>query len=391
MASSIVAKSRDPALERVAQVEVVAPRVVFLHHEQPRSCDDGGNRGVRGAERLRRPVRGVLRAVARETLAASALFSSSCHVPIDASFDRPPLLGKTRPMAARPISSATISFGLVSIPVKLFTTSASGTQISFNWLHTCGSRVKQQYFCPKDERVVARDELVKGYEFSKGQFVQFTPEELKALEEEGTETIEITEFLPLDKVDPLYFERAYYLGPDKGGDKPYRLLAEAMRETGRAAIARWAARGKQYLVLIRPFEDGLLLQQLRYADELKSFEEVERGKGDVKPAELKLAVQLVDQITTDAFRPEQYHDAVRDRMTAAIQRKVEGAEAITVESPAPAQAQIIDLVEALKASLEGGKDERRGPKRADTSAEADEKPAKQRAGAAKSRASKPKR
>jgi DNA end-binding protein Ku len=289
-------------------------------------------------------------------------------------------------MAARPISSATISFGLVSIPVKLFTTSASGSQISFNWLHGCGSRVKQQYWCPRDERVVARDELVKGYEFAKGQYVQFTPEELRALEEEGSETIEITEFLPLAKVDPLYFEKAYYLGPDKGGDKPYRLLAEAMRETGRAAIARWAARGKQYLVLIRPFEDGLLLQQLRYADELKSFEEVERGKGEVKPAELKLAVQLVDQITSDAFRPEQYHDAVRERMTAAIQRKVEGEEAITVEPAAPAQAQIIDLVEALKASLEGGaKDaERRGPKRAEPAAE--EKPAKQRA--ARSRKSK---
>jgi DNA end-binding protein Ku len=292
-------------------------------------------------------------------------------------------------MAARPLSSATISFGLVSIPVKLFTTSASGTQISFNWLHGCGSRVKQQYWCPKDERVVSRDELVKGYEFAKGQYVQFTPEELKALEEEGSETIEITEFLPLAKVDPLYFEKAYYLGPDKGGDKPYRLLAEAMRETGRAAIARWAARGKQYLVLIRPFEDGLMLQQLRYADEIKSFEEVERGKGEVKPAELKLAVQLVDQITSDEFRPEQYHDAVRERMSAAIQRKVEGEEAITVEAPPQAQAQIIDLVEALKASLEGG--DRRGPKRAEAAAEAEEKPARQRATAAKPRSSKPKR
>jgi DNA end-binding protein Ku len=198
----------------------------------------------------------------------------------------------------------------------------------------------------------------------------------------GSETIEITEFLPLGEVDPLYFEKAYYLGPDKGGDKPYRLLAEAMRETGRAAIARWAARGKQYLVLIRPFEDGLLLQQLRYADEVKSFEEVERGKGEVKPAELKLAVQLVDQISSDAFRPEQYHDAVRDRMTAAIQRKVEGAEAISVEPPAPAQAQIIDLVEALKASLDGA--ERRGPKRAEPGAE-EAAPAKSRARSTKSK------
>jgi DNA end-binding protein Ku len=285
-------------------------------------------------------------------------------------------------MAARPIGTATISFGLVSIPVRMFTTQASGSQLSFHWLHGCGSRVKQQYWCPRDERVVARDELVKGYEFAKGQYVTFTPEELKALEEAGSEKIEISEFLPLAKVDPLYFEKAYYLGPDKGGDKPYRLLAEAMRKTGRAAIARWSARGKQYLVLLRSFEDGLLLQQLRYADEIKSFDEVERAKGDVKPAELALAVQLVEQISADEFRPEQYHDAVRERVAAAIGRKVEGAEAISVEAPAPAQAQVIDLVEALKASLAGAAPEaRRGPKRA----------ASAKAAPARSRTARPKR
>jgi DNA end-binding protein Ku len=266
-------------------------------------------------------------------------------------------------MAARPIGAATISFGLVSIPVKLFTTAESGTQISFNWLHDCGSRVKQQYWCPKDERVVSREELVKGYEFAKGQYVKFTPEELKAMEEAGSETIDIAEFLPLAKVDPLYFERTYYLGPDKGGDKPYRLLAEAMKQTGRAAVASWAARGKQYLVLIRPFEDGLVLQQLRYADELKSFAEVERGDAAVKPAELQLAEQLVDQISADEFHPEHYHDTVRERIAAAIQQKVDGAETISIETEAPAQAQIIDLVEALKASLDGGDAARKGPKR----------------------------
>jgi DNA end-binding protein Ku len=278
-------------------------------------------------------------------------------------------------MAARPIGAANISFGLVSIPVRLFTTSESGTQISFNWLHGCGSRVKQQYWCPKDERVVPRDELVKGYEFAKGQYVKFTPEELKAMEEAGSETIDIAEFLPLAKVDPLYFERTYYLGPDKGGDKPYRLLAEAMKKTGRAAIASWAARGKQYLVLIRPFEDGLVLQQLRYADEIKSFAEVERGDAAVKPAELALAVQLVDQISADEFHPEQYHDTVRDRIASAIQQKVDGAETITLQSEPAAQAQIIDLVEALKASLDGGEPARKGPKRAQSDAKAAEETA----------------
>lgn len=273
-------------------------------------------------------------------------------------------------MAARPLGSAIVSFGLVSIPVRLFTTSEAGTAISFNWLHApCGTRVKQQYHCPRCDRAVARDELVKGYEFAKGRYVTFTPEELRGLEEAGSETIEITEFLPLAQVDPIFFERAYYLGPDKGGDKPYKLLAEAMRRSGRAALARWAARGRQYLVLIRPFEDGLVLQQLRYASEIRAFSEVERGEAQVKPAELDLAVQLVEQISADAFRPEQYHDAVRERIEAAIRRKIEGEEAIAVEAAAPAPAQIIDLVEALKASLASGAPgeaapERRGPKRA---------------------------
>jgi DNA end-binding protein Ku len=267
-------------------------------------------------------------------------------------------------MAARALGSATISFGLVSIPVKLFTTSESSGQIHFNFLHQCGSRVKQQYWCLKEDKPAPRDELVKGYEFAKGQYVTFTPDELKALDEIGTETIEIHEFLPLAKIDPIYFEKAYYLGPDKGGPKPYRLLAEAMLRTQRAALASWAARGKQYLVVIRPYQDGLILEQLRYADELKSFEEVDRGDAKVKDAEVDLAVQLVEQIGGQEFRPERYHDTVRERVEAAIRRKVEGEEAIAVEAPAAPEAQIIDLMEALRASLSGEGAGRKGPKRA---------------------------
>ncbi len=267
-------------------------------------------------------------------------------------------------MGARALSTATISFGLVSIPVKLFTTSESEGQLHFNMLHECGSRLKQQYVCPKCERVVPRDEIVKGYEFAKGQFVTFTPAELKALEEEGSRLIEIAEFVPLAAIDPLYYEKAYYLGPDKGGAKPYQLLAEAMRKTERAALARHAARGKQYLVLLRPFEDGLLMQQLRYADEIKSFEEIERGAGPVKPAELELAVQLIDQISSDAFEPAGYEDAVKQRIAEAIQAKVDGEAVVLAPSEQPA-AQIIDLMEALKASLgEAGEADRKGPKRA---------------------------
>jgi DNA end-binding protein Ku len=267
-------------------------------------------------------------------------------------------------MAARAISSATISFGLVSIPVKLYTTTESSGQISFNMLHQCGSRLKQQYWCPVDEKVVPREEVVKGFEFAKGRYVTFTNEELKALEAESSQLIEIREFLPLEQVDPLHFERAYYLGPDKGGDKPYTLLSAAMEKTGRCAIASWAARGKQYLVLLRPFQKGLILEQLRYADELRSFDDVQRAPAAVSAAELKLAEQLIEQIAADRFEPEKYEDAVKKRLEQVIAQKVEGEQVTFVEAPEP-EGKIIDLMEALRASLEeGAGGARKGPKRA---------------------------
>ena len=253
-------------------------------------------------------------------------------------------------MAARPIGSGMVSFGMVSIPVKLFSAAESKSAISFNLLHgKCGSRLKQQYTCPRDNEIVTRDQMVKGYEFAKEQYVTFTEEELKAMAQEAERAIEITEFVPAAQVDPIYFDGAYYLGPDKGGDKAYHLLVEAMRQTGRSALAKWAARGKQYLVLIRPVKDGLVMQQLLYPDEVRTISEVPLGEADVKEGELKLAIQLVNQIASDEFRPEQYEDEVRKRMHDAIQRKVEGQE--VTASPEPPKAQIIDLMEALKASL----------------------------------------
>jgi DNA end-binding protein Ku len=251
----------------------------------------------------------------------------------------------------RPIGSGTISFGMVSIPVNLFSASESSAAVSFNLLHgKCKSRLKQQYICPKDSEIVPRDQMVKGYEFAKDQYVTFTEEEIKAMAEEANRAIEITEFVPAAKVDPVYFDGAYYLGPEKGAERAYRLLAEAMRSTGRCALAKWAARGKQYLVLLRPTSNGLVMQQLLYADEVRPFSEVPVGDADVKEAELKLAVQLVNQIATDEFHPENYHDEVRKRYHEAIQRKVEGQEVTAVAPEAP-RAQIIDLMEALKASL----------------------------------------
>ena len=256
-------------------------------------------------------------------------------------------------MAARSIASLTISFGLVSIPVKLFSATESSRAISFNLLHkTCGSRLKQQYFCIKEEVPVAREDMVKGYEFSKDQYVTFTPEELKTMEEAGTGMAEITEFVPIEAVDPVYFDKAYYLAPDKGGAKPFALLASALRESKRCALGRWAARGKQYIVMIRPVEEGLVMQQLLYAGEVRSIKEIEIAPTEVKPAELKLAKQLIDAQASETFDPSQYTDQVAERIEAAVQRKVEGQEITMTEAPETGGAQVIDLMEALRASLE---------------------------------------
>jgi len=249
------------------------------------------------------------------------------------------------------MGSGTISFGLVAIPVKLYTTGDGSQSISFNMVHrSCGTRLQYRYYCPTDEEFVERDDIAKGYEFAKGQYVLFTPEELKALEPPATNAIEIAEFVPLEQVDPIHFEKSYYLGPDKGGAKPYRLLARAMEETGRAALARYAARGKDYLVLLRPFEEGLVMQQLRYPDEIRAFSEVPVGDAEVADAELDLALKLIDQIASDTFKPEQYEDTQRQRTWALIERKVEGEDIVAAPEEAP-KAQIIDLMAALKASL----------------------------------------
>lgn len=259
-------------------------------------------------------------------------------------------------MPARPLSSATISFGLVSVPVKLYSTGDSSASISFNWIHKdCGSRLRQQYICAREGVVVEKDQMVKGYEFAKDQYVLFNDEELKALEQKADSTIEIVEFVPADKVDRVYMDKPYYLGPEKGGDRAYRLLAKAMRETGLSALGRYAARGKQYLVLLSPMRDGLIMEQLRYADEVRSFSEVPIGEAEVKDMELKLAIQLIQQIASEEFHPEKYRDEVRARTLELIERKVQG-EDITKAPVEEPKTQIIDLMEALKASLAKTKD-----------------------------------
>jgi DNA end-binding protein Ku len=254
-------------------------------------------------------------------------------------------------MPPHSLSSGTISFGLVSIPVRMYTAASSGN-VAFNQLHNvCGSRIRQQTFCPKCNRTVERAELVRGYEFAKDQYVQVKDDELKALEGEASRIIDITEFVPLAEVDPIYFEKTYYLGPDKGGEKPYRLLADAMDKAGQVALARYVMRGKESLVLIRAAQNGLMLHTMYFADEVRNFDEIDKGQSaKIREGELELALQLINGLASQTFSPDRYADEYRHRVLEMINKKVEGQE-ITVAEPAAPRAQVIDLMEALKESL----------------------------------------
>ena len=254
-------------------------------------------------------------------------------------------------MPAHSIGSANISFGLVSIPIKMFTAASAGG-VSFNQIHPkCGGRVKQQLICPTCNEVVDRSALVKGYEFSKDQFVQFTEDELKTPEGEASRMIDIAEFVPLDQVDPIYFEKTYYIGPDKGGEKAYRLLADTMKQSNRVALAKYVMRGKENLVLIRAANNGLMLHTMFFADEIRDFSEVDKGENaKLKPGEMELAQRLVNELATDQFKPEQYADEYRTRVLEAVEQKVEGKQ-VTSLAPQAQRAQVIDLMDALKQSL----------------------------------------
>jgi DNA end-binding protein Ku len=254
-------------------------------------------------------------------------------------------------MAARAIASGTISFGLVSVPVKLY----SGTQsknLSFNLLHDKDhSRLKQQYICQTCGEVVEREAMVRGYEYAKDQYAVLSPEEIKALDQESDQSIEIEAFVPMASVDPIYFEKTYLLGPDKGGHKAYRLLREAMAAVGKGAVAKFSTRGRHQLVLLREAQGGLMMHTLFYADEVRDFGEVERGEEvALKPGELELAVQLIEQLGSEGFNPSGYRDEYRERALALIEQKVAGEQIAVGPARAP-KGQIIDLMEALKASL----------------------------------------
>jgi DNA end-binding protein Ku len=278
-------------------------------------------------------------------------------------------------MAARPLGSATIAFGLVSIPVKLYSAAESAATVSFNQIdRRDGARVKQQLISSKTGEIVPKEEIVKGYEFAKDQYVLFTKDEIKALEVAATYMIDINEFVPDGSVERIYFDKAYYLGPDKGGARAYHLLAQALKASKRIGVGRYAVRGRQHLVMVRPKENGLMLEQLHFADEVRAFGEVPLEEVEVKAAELELAKQLIAQGARDSFDPKSYRDEVRDQIMSLIQKKVEG-EDISIAPTEKVEHKIIDIMEALKASLNAA--DKRKPAQS-TDVEKAKKPAKKK-------------
>ena len=275
---------------------------------------------------------------------------------------------------ARSIASLTISFGLVAIPVKLYSATVSAERISFNLLRQKdGSRVKQQYIAVADGNIVERSEMVKGYEFAKDQYVMFSPEELKALEDATTHAIDIGQFVPLESVDPVYFDGTYYLAPDKGGAKPYTLLATALRKAKQCAVGRWVSRGKEHIVVIRPMEDGLAMHQLHFKEQVRELKDLGIEPAPVSEPELKLAQQLIDHLAAKRFDPNEFTDEHRARVQAAVQKKIDGKEVSVAEGPTAAKGgNVIDLMAALRASIDA-----KGPKSVDLQ---ERKPPKRAAG-----------
>jgi DNA end-binding protein Ku len=275
------------------------------------------------------------------------------------------------PSNARSIASLTISFGLVAIPVKLYSATVSSERIAFNLLRQKdGSRVKQQYIAVNDGKPVERSEMTKGYEFAKDQYVMFSAEELKALEDETTHTIDITEFVPIESIDPVYFDGTYFLAPDKGGAKPYSLLATALKDAKQCAVGRWISRGKEHIIVLRPLDGGLALHQLHFKAEVRTMKELGIELTPVAAPELKLANQLIEQLASKRFDPNEFVDEHRVRVQAAIERKVQGKEVtLAAAEPRAGGSNVVDLLDALKASLAGSaataKDKgRKPPKRA---------------------------
>ena len=262
----------------------------------------------------------------------------------------------------RPLQSASLSFGLVNIPVKLYT-AARDKSVSFHLLHVKdGSRIREQIICIEEDKPVSRKELVKGYEVRRGEYVEVTEKELDALEAEANRNADIQEFVPADAVDPVYFKKTYSVAPDKGGAKPYVLLAQAMLRERKAAIAQLVQRGKEQLVMIRPVSgNALMMHVLYYRDEVRAVEEAPSGKA-ASVKEVELAVQLIDHLASKTWDPSKYHDTYRERVMALIKKKEQGAT-VVVPKPGRTREKVLDLTAALKRSL-AASGEARGARRA---------------------------
>jgi DNA end-binding protein Ku len=272
-------------------------------------------------------------------------------------------------MPPRPLKTATISFGLISIPVRFYSATHQ-EDISFNLLHaSCGTQVNRKWWCPHHETIVDSDELIRGYQISKGRFVTFTDEEIDALETDDNRTLGISEFLSLDQIDPVHFEKAYFLGPAPGGTKTYHILSSAMKKQRKVALAHWVSANKEHLVIIRPFQKGLILHTMFYADEVRDFSAIDLEQGPLKEKEVKLAEMLIDELTEKKFDPLHYKDDYRARVLKRIKAKSKGEDIVgTREEEEEKGGQVIDIMEALRRSLgSSGKGRRTAPKR--TSAE----------------------
>jgi len=260
-------------------------------------------------------------------------------------------------MAPRALASTTISFGLVAIPVRLYAAAVS-QHVSFHLLHVkCGSRIRYQSYCPVDDVVVPPEQIVKGYEVAKGDFVRMTAEELESLEGEASTEIRIAEFVPLASVDPVQFDRSYYLGPDRGGARPYGLLHDALVESQKAAVGRYVLRGKESLVLLRapaaPSAPALLLHTLYFHDEVRDLGELDLGGARAKPAERQLALRLIDELSRERFDAKEFDDEYRGRVLAYIRDKAKG-KAEAPPAPRAKPGRVIDLMDALRRSLGKG-------------------------------------
>src|SRR5437016_9016035 len=274
-------------------------------------------------------------------------------------------------MALRPLRNAMISFGLVSIPVRFYTATKS-EDIHFNLLHaSCGTRVNRKWWCPYHEKIVDSEELIRGYAVTKNKYVTFSDEEMEVLETDDNRALDITEFVDMKEIDPVFYEKAYFLGPAPGGGKTYKLLATAMKKENRVAVARWVAAGKEHLVVIRPFEKGLILHTMFYADEVRDFASIDLEDTQVRDKEVQLAEMLINELTEDKFNPMAFKDEYRERLLERIREKARGKTIVAEQREEEEKTgEVVDIMEALRRSLEKGRTaapagrRRRAPKRA---------------------------